>query len=485
MNHNIIKRTKIICTIGPASDTYETCKELFFAGMNVMRLNFSHGSYEEHFKKVEISRRLEEEDGIIMPILLDTKGPEIRTHNFVGGQATIERDSIVKISMEEVEGTSTLFSVNFAGLYDDVKIGDRIKLDDGNLTLTIIDKDEENKLIVTKAYNRHTIKNRRGVNCPDTEISMPYLSEKDINDIIWGCKNRVHIIAASFVRTAEDIHDIRKILIEHNRSDIQIMAKIENPTALKNIDSIIEASDSIMIARGDLGVEIPAEEVPVAQMNIIKKCRIAGKPVVTATQMLDSMKSNPNPTRAEVSDVANAVLDSTDAVMLSAESANGEYPVLACSMQAKIADNIEAYLNYSQLAQEAYETSHKNNNDAIANAVANIASLIGASLIISFSRTSKTSRRISKARPCCPILSVSDSRSACFGACLHWGVYPLLVKALPEFIEDMEVLAILKAKQVGLKPGDKVILTGGTPVGSGKSNFMKILKIPEPRGVRL
>lgn len=485
MNHNIIKRTKIICTIGPASDTYETCKELYFAGMNIMRLNFSHGSYEEHYKKIKISKRLEDEDGIIMPILLDTKGPEIRTHDFVGGKALIERDSIVKISMKEVEGTSSLFSVNFPGLFDDVKIGDRIKLDDGNLTLNIIDKDEENKIIITKAYNRHEIKNRRGVNCPDTNISMPYLSEKDINDIIWGCKNSVNFIAASFVRTAEDINEIRKICNENKRNDMQIMAKIENPTAVRNIDEIIEASDAIMVARGDLGVEIPAEDVPVAQLNIIKKCRIAGKPVVTATQMLDSMKTNPNPTRAEVSDVANAVLDGTDSVMLSAESANGEYPVLACSMQAKIADKMEKYLNYELLAREAYETSQKNNNDAIANAVANMASLINAELIVTFSKTSQTAKRISKARPCCPILSVSDSRSACYGSCLSWGVYPILVKSIPEFIEDMEVLAILKAKQVGLKPGAKVILTGGTPVGSGKTNFMKIITIPEPRGVSL
>ena len=485
MNHNIIKKTKIICTIGPASDNYETCKELFFAGMNLMRLNFSHGTYEEHKKKTEISRELEEKDGIIMPVCLDTKGPEIRTHNFKDGSALIKRDSIVKVSMEEVEGNSEILSVNFPGLYDDIEVGHRIKLDDGNLTLTVIEKDEKNRILITTAYNTHVIKNKRGVNCPDTVISMPYLSEKDINDLVWGCQNRIHFIAASFVRTADDVNAIRKILIENGRDDIQIIAKIENPTAIENIDEIIEVSDALMVARGDLGVEIPAEEVPVAQINIIKKCRIAGKPVITATQMLDSMKTNPNPTRAEVSDVANAVLGGSDSVMLSAESANGEYPVLACNMQAKIAENMENYLNYSALSREAYETSHKNNNDAIANAVANMALLINAELIVTFSATAQTAKRMSKARPCCPILAVSDSRSACFGSCLSWGVYPLLVTELPQFIEDMEVLAIIKARKIGLKPGAKVILTGGTPVGSGRSNFMKIITIPELRGDRL
>lgn len=477
----ISKRTKVVCTIGPASDTYEKCKELYEAGMNVMRINFSHGEYEEHLKKTEISRRLEIEDGIIVPVILDTKGPEIRTHKFKGGAASIQTDDIVRITMNEILGDETIFSVTFPGLYDDVKIGDRIKLDDGNLTLTVIEKDEEKHELVTKAYNHHVIKDRRGVNCPDSVISMPYISEKDRNDLIWGCQNNISFIAASFVRNAQDVLDIRQILHENGRDDIQIISKIENPSALKCIDEIIEVSDAIMVARGDLGVEIPAEEVPVAQKDIITKCRIAGKPVITATQMLDSMKTNPNPTRAEVSDVANAVLEGSDAVMLSAESASGEYPVLATSMQAKIASKMEHYLDYEHLAHEAYDTSLKNNNDAIANAIANTALLIGAELIVSFSETSQTALRISKSRPCCPILSVSNNRAACFTSALSWGVYPVLVPAIPQFIEEMEVLALLKAKNLGLAPGAKIILTGGSPVGSGRTNFMKIITIPSPR----
>ena len=334
---NISKKTKVVCTIGPASDTYEKCKELYNAGMNVMRINFSHGSYEEHGKKLEIARELWEKDGILIPVMLDTKGPEIRTHLFEGGCAPINTDDIIRISMKEVLGNNHKFSVTFPNLINDVKIGDRIRLDDGNLTLLITDIDKENNEIVTKALNHHVIKDRRGVNCPDTVISMPYISEKDRNDIIWGCKNEISLIAASFVRTPDDVKEIRKILIENNRPDIKIISKIENPGAVKLIDEIIEVSDGIMVARGDLGVEVPAEDVPVIQRNIILKCRRAGKPVITATQMLDSMKTNPNPTRAEVSDVATAVTEGSDAVMLSAESASGEYPVLAASMQAKIA----------------------------------------------------------------------------------------------------------------------------------------------------
>ena len=474
---NISKKTKVVCTIGPASDTYEKCKELYNAGMNVMRINFSHGSYEEHGKKLEIARELWEKDGILIPVMLDTKGPEIRTHLFEGGCASINTDDIIRISMKEVLGNNHKFSVTFPNLINDVKIGDRIRLDDGNLTLLITDIDKENNEIVTKALNHHVIKDRRGVNCPDTVISMPYISEKDRNDIIWGCQNEISLIAASFVRSPDDVKEIRKILIENNRPDIKIISKIENPGAVSLIDEIIEVSDGIMVARGDLGVEVPAEDVPVIQRNIILKCRRAGKPVITATQMLDSMKTNPNPTRAEVSDVATAVTEGSDAVMLSAESASGEYPVLAASMQAKIASKMEEYLPYEQLSQEAYNVSDKTNNDAIANSVANTALLIGAKLIVCLSESIETVTRISKSRPCCPILAVSNDKNLCLTSSLNWGVYPVLIPYLPQFIEEMEVLALMKARQLGIKEGSPIILTGGTPTGSKKMNFVKIITL--------
>lgn len=480
---NISKKTKIVCTIGPASDTYEKCRELFNAGMTVMRINFSHGNYDEHLKKVEIAKQLEEREGILVPIMLDTKGPEIRTHLFEGGSAAIETDQIVRITMNEILGNKDRFSVTFEGLYDDVKVGDRIKLDDGNLTLVVIEKDKKNRELVTKAVNHHVIKDRRGVNCPDTKVSMPYISEKDYNDIVWGCEHNVTFIAASFVRDADDVRAIRKIINEHNRPDIKIISKIENPNAVRAMDEIIQESDGIMVARGDLGVEVPAEEVPVIQKELINKCRIAGKPVITATQMLDSMKSNPNPTRAEVSDVANAILESSDAVMLSAESASGEYPILATEMQAKIASKMEHYLDYEKLAKEAYDTSLKNNNDAISNSVANTALLIGAKLIVTLTETGEAATRISKARPICPILSVSNKRQVCLASCLNWGVYPILIPSMPQFIEEMEALALVKARQLGIEPGSPIILTGGTPTGASKTNFMKIITLKSVKEV--
>lgn len=477
---NITKKTKVVCTIGPASDTYEKCLELYHAGMNVMRMNFSHGSYEEHGKKVAIAKKLWENDKIIMPLMLDTKGPEIRTHLFKDGKAKFETDSIVRVSMTEVLGDSTHFSVTYPGLYDDCEVGQHIKLDDGNITFVIEEKDEKKKELVCRALNHHEVKDRRGVNCPETEIQMPYISEKDYNDIVWGTKQEeVAYIAASFVRDANDVLDIRKILVENGRSDIKIISKIENPLAVKNIDDILKVTDAIMVARGDLGVEIPAEDVPVVQKLLIEKCRIAGKPVITATQMLDSMKTNPNPTRAEVSDVANAVSSGTDAVMLSAESASGEYPVEAASMQAKISAKMEKYLPYAHLANEAFETSNKNNNDAISNAVATTAILIDAKLIVVLAETDEAISRLSKARPCCPILSVSNDMKICRSSTLMWGVYPTYIPFIPQLIEEMEVFALFKARELGIPAGSNIILTGGTPTGSNKTNFMKIIRTRE------
>lgn len=482
---NISKKTKIVCTIGPSSDNFDTCLNLYNAGMNVMRINFSHGTYEEHLKKIDIADRLFKEKGIIIPVMLDTKGPEIRTHDFKDGLASIETNQKVIISMEPMLGTKDKFSVTYSNLFDDVQINQRIKLDDGNLTLLVVGKDEKNREIITKSLNHHVIKNKRGVNCPDTNINLPYISEKDYNDIVWGCKHNISFIAASFVRSPEDVLEIRKILEDNNRKDIKIISKIENPNAVRMIDDIIKVSDGIMVARGDLGVEVPAEDVPVIQKEVIQKCRIAGKPVITATQMLDSMRSNPNPTRAEVSDVANAVLESSDAVMLSGESASGEYPIESCSMQAKISTRMENYLPYEKLSLEAFETSNKNNNDAISNSVANTALLIGAKLIVCLTEGEETVSRIAKARPCCPILSVSNDLHICKTSCLIWGVYPVYVPYLPQFIEEMEVLALLKARELKLPAGSPIILTGGTPTGSNKNNFMKIITVNEFKEVEL
>ncbi|MCH5180891.1 MAG: pyruvate kinase [Erysipelotrichales bacterium] len=474
---NISKNTKIVCTIGPASDNYDTLSQLIDAGMNIMRLNFSHGEYKDHLAKIELIRQLEKDKGYIIPIILDTKGPEVRCHLFKDGKAEIQRDSIVRISMEEILGDETKFSVTYSNLFDDVEIGNKIRIDDGNLELDIIEKDFEKRELVTKARNTHTITNRKGVNAPFTRLSMPFISKKDEEDLKFGCENGIDYVAASFTRRPEDILEIKKVLAKYGRPDIGVIAKIENQEGVDKINEIIDVSDGIMVARGDLGVEVPSEVVPVIQSRIIEQCRIKGKPVITATQMLDSMQKRPVPTRAEVSDVANAIHEGTDCVMLSAESASGEYPVLATEMQAKISKTMEKYLDYEKLAHEAYDTSEKNNSDAISNSVANTALLIGAKLIVTISGRGTTPRRISKARPCCPIVCISSSRETLLKLGLFWGVYGILVPKVPNLIEEMEVLAIIKARDLGVDTGDTVILTGGTPAGAKGTNFMKILTL--------
>lgn len=479
MIEQLTKKTKIVCTIGPASESKAMLIRLLKAGMNVARLNFSHGSYEEHLRKIETIRSIEREEKILIPIMLDTKGPEIRTHDFEGGSATVATGAEARISMEPLLGTASRFSVTFAGLFDDVKVGDRIKLDDGNLTFIVRAKDKEHREIVVVAQNHCVIKNKRGVNCPDTHLSLPFISEHDRRDLIWGCQNGVDYVAASFVRCAEDIAAIRAILSQNHGEHIQIISKIENTEAVRNLDEIIQASDGLMVARGDLGVEIPPEDVPVVQREMIEKCRILGRPVITATQMLDSMKYNPNPTRAEVSDVATAVLESSDAVMLSAESASGEYPEEAVAMQRKIAAKMEEVLDYENMAQVAFDSSSKNVNDAIANSVADTALLLSAKLIVCFSETGATARRVSKARPVCPVIEVSNSRPTCINGVLNWGVYPKLVKKVPQFIEEMEVLAIHLARLHRIPTGSTIIITGGTPVGAGKTNFMKVITLDD------
>lgn len=478
---NIAKNTKIVCTIGPASESKEMLEKLLENGMNVARLNFSHGTYEEHLAKILKIREFQK-DGIYIPIMLDTKGPEIRCHDMENNKILIKKDSILRISMTQVLGTTSKISVNFPGLYNDVKIGNHIKIDDGKLDLLVIDKDEENKEIITKALCEHELSNKKGVNCSGARLSMPFISKKDEEDLIWGCEHDIDFISASFIRNKEDVEAIRKILVDHAHPEIRIISKIENCEALNNLEEIVEASDAIMVARGDLGVEVPFEEVPLVQKRLLNICRKMGKPTITATQMLDSMTHSPIPTRAEVSDVATAIAESTDCVMLSGESASGEYPAEAVLTQAKIARAMESDLDYEKLAQEAYDTSNKDNNDAIANSVANTAKLIGSKLIVSFTETGKSSRRISKARPCCPILSISNRKTTVLQNALYWGIYSVLIPTrMPDFIEEMESIAIFYAKRMGIKPGDSVLLSSGTPTAAGKTNFMRIITIPKDR----
>lgn len=476
---NLSKNTKIVCTIGPASESKEMLIQLIESGMNVCRINFSHGTYEEHLRKIKVVREFEKE-GIYIPIMLDTRGPEIRCFDIENKTTIVQRNSIVRITTKEILGNNELFGVNYKGFYDDVTIGSHVKIDDGKLDLLVIDKDKTKKEIICKALVTHELKSKKGVNLVGSRNSMPFISEKDKEDLIFGCKNNVDYISASFVRNAQDIRDIRKILVDNGQPDIMIISKIENVLALENIDEIIEESDGIMVARGDLGVEIPPEDVPIVQDELIKKCRIKGKPVITATQMLDSMTHNLVPTRAEVSDVATAVVESSDCIMLSGESASGEYPNESVQMQARISARMEKELNFEQLARDAYETSEKNNNDAIANSIANTAKLINAQLIVNFTETGKSTRRISKARPCCPILSISNNKKTVYQNALYWGVHSVYIPTnMPDFIEEMEAVALYYARKIGFKPGDQILISGGTPSKAGKMNFLRIVQIPE------
>lgn len=471
------KKTKIICTIGPASDTYEKLVQLVDAGMNVMRLNFSHGGGEEQQHKIDLARRLEKEKGVYIPVMLDTKGPEIRVGKIENDAVRVNKDDIMRITMNPIIGNNNRFSVSFSGLYDDLLIGDVLQIDDGNLSLKVIEKDGNNRELIVKAVNSHTLKSKKGVNVPSQRLSLPFISEQDERDLIYGAEHGIDFIAASFVREADNILQIKKILASHGGEKIPVIAKIENSFALKNLDEIIQVSDGIMVARGDLGVEIPVEEVPIYQKKIIRKCLHYGKPVITATQMLDSMQSLPRPTRAEVSDVAHAIEQGTDAVMLSAESASGLYPVEATLMQSKIALVMEKQLDYVQFAREAYETSSKMTSDAIANSVATTSRLIEADLIFVFTESGDSARRIARNRPYCPIIAVSDRRKTVLELALVWGVHATYVPKIPQFLEDLEVLALLKSRQFGIGDNNLIIMAGGFPSGVGKTNYMKIIKL--------
>jgi pyruvate kinase len=478
MRLNISKKTKIVCTIGPASDTPEMILKLYDAGMNVMRINFSHGTYDGQLAKLKIAREFESKYGIYIPVALDTKGPEIRTGYMENGCVPVKKGQVMRITKTPMTGTSEKFYCTYEGLYGDVKVGDAILIDDGNLIMKVIEKDEKAQEIVVEAQNDHYIKDQKGMNIPMSTLSMPYISKQDESDLKFGCEHDMDAIFASFCRRPEDIADIKAILKKYGKPDIPVFPKIENPEAVGKIEDIVKASDGVMVARGDLGDEIPPEQVPLVQRKIIQLCRKYGKPVITATQMLDSMTSHPRPTRAEVSDVATAIDESSDCVMLSGESASGQYPVESVKMQASIAQAMEAELPYEKLAQQAFDTSERTNNDAIANSIATTALLIGAKLIINFTQTGNSSKRISKARPCCPIISVTNNRTTALRGAWTWGVYSVLIKtSMPDFIEEMEVLALKIARDLGIEAGSPIIIAGGTPTGAGKTNFMRIVNV--------
>lgn len=469
------KKTKIVCTIGPVSENKETLTKLVKEGMNIARLNFSHGSYEEHGERINLIREVSQETKKPIGILLDTKGPEIRLGDFENGGVDFAEGDEVTIVKEEVLGNHDWFTLRCPEVFNDVKKGDYILMDDGKMRVDITDV-EPGSVIKGVVANPHFLKSRKGCNLPGIILSMPFVSAKDEADIRFGAKNDVDYIAASFVRRREDVLAIRKILIDENKDNIQIIPKIENQEGFDNLRDILEVSDGVMVARGDLGVNVSLEYVPIYQKQMIKIANEMGKPVITATHMLESMQENPRPTRAEASDVANAIMDGTDAIMCSGETAAGHYPVEAVHTMTKIANAVEPMIPYKERLKQGIKSSRRTMNDAIAISVADTSLAIDVKCIVAFTQSGNTAKRLAKFRPEAPIVAV------CFDAVTErsllpvFGVFPY-VSAIQNSQENDVQLARNIAQEYGFNKGDNIIVVAGYPVGSGSTNMMKIVQI--------
>ncbi|MDF2671054.1 MAG: pyk, partial [Paenibacillus sp.] len=473
-----MRKTKIVCTIGPSSESLPMLKQLITAGMNVARLNFSHGDFEEHGNRIRNIRQACKELNCTVAILLDTKGPEIRTGKLQADSYELVQDEQIVLTTEEIIGDNRRLSITYKELPDDLHIGSTILIDDGLIGLTVVDI--RGTEIDCRIVNGGTIKSKKGVNVPGVKISLPGITEKDANDIIFGIEQGVDFIAASFVRKASDVLEIRQLLERYDAQHIQIISKIENQEGVANLDEILEVSDGLMVARGDLGVEIPAEEVPLVQKNMIKKGNYVGKPVITATQMLDSMQRNPRPTRAEASDVANAIFDGTDAIMLSGETAAGKYPIESVQTMSRIAERAEHALDYREMFVKQSSAQQRTITEAISQSVANSALDLEAKAIITPTESGYTARMVSKYRPKSAILAVTPNEQVMRRLCLIWGVIPIQGEDARN-TDEMFQLAVDNSMKAGLiRLGDLVIITAGVPVGrSGTTNLMKVHHVGE------
>lgn len=470
-----MRKTKIICTIGPASESEERLKELMLAGMNVARLNFSHGSYEEHKKKYDRIIKVSNELGISVATLLDTKGPEIRLKDIEGGRTELVSGQKFILTTEDVIGNNEKVSITYKNLKDDITVGTTILIDDGLIEM-VVEAIEETDIICT-VVNGGPISNHKGVNVPGAELSMPYISEVDRSDIMFGCDMGFDFLAASFVRCKEDILEVRKILDDHG-SHMKIIAKIENMQGIRNLEEILAVSDGIMVARGDLGVEIPMEEVPVVQKRMIKMAEAQGKHVITATQMLESMIKNPRPTRAEATDIANAIYDGTTAIMLSGETAAGAYPVEAVKTMARIAERSEQDIDYNSRMKRRENIDNFDVTTAISHATCTTAMDLKATAIITVTISGFTAGMISRYKPSCPIIACSVSPKICRQLSLSWGVIPVWI-ARESTTDDLFDVAVSTAEKAGyIKKGDQVVLTAGVPLGvSGKTNMLRVVEV--------
>lgn len=470
-----MRKTKIICTLGPASTDKETIREMIKAGMNVARFNFSHGSHEEHLAKLVTIRELRTQMKLPIATLLDTKGPEIRLWKFEGGSTQLTAGTTFTLTTREVLGNDKLVTVSYADLPRDVEKGTRILLDDGLIELRVKEIKNGTDILCT-VVNSGKISDRKGVNLPGTRISMPYLSDTDRNDILFGIQQGFDFIAASFVRSPQDVLDIRRVLTDNNCRSIKIIAKIENAEGVENLDSILKTADGIMVARGDLGVEIEMQEIPILQKMMIHKCYWSGKMVITATQMLESMIGNPRPTRAEASDVANAIYDGTSAIMLSGETAAGKYPIEAVKTMATIAHRVEADIDYRKRFRNREDEKSPSITDAISHATCTTAHDLEAAAIIPVSKSGRTARMISKYRPAVPIIACTNNEYTYRQLALSWGVVPVMIPEQENTDSLLESAIQGALEQSGLiKDGDLVVLTAGIPVGmSGTTNLLKV-----------
>lgn len=470
-----MRKTKIICTIGPASESEERLRELMLAGMNVARFNFSHGTHEEQKAKYERVLKVRKELGLPVATMLDTKGPEIRLRDFEGGKVELKAGETFTLTTEEIMGTAQRATISYKNLKNDISVGTTLLIDDGLIELEVEKISGED--IICRVINGGFVSNHKGVNVPGAILSMPYISDADMEDILFGIKEGYELIAASFVRSKEDIYELRKILQEHG-SDMKIIAKIENMQGIENLEEILEASDGIMVARGDMGVEIPMEEVPVLQKKMIKMANAQGKHVITATQMLESMINHPRPTRAEATDIANAIYDGTTAIMLSGESAAGKYPVEAVKTMARIAESAEKDIDYRSRMRRNDEGDKSEITNAIAYATCSAAMDLNAAAIITVTMSGYTAEAISRFKPSCPIIGCAVNERVCDQLNLLWGVNPLLIKK-DETSEELFADAVLAAKEAGyVNTGDIVVITAGVPLGiTGTTNMIHVVEV--------
>lgn len=474
MKPDILKKTKIVCTIGPASQSPEVLEQLIKNGMNVARLNFSHGSHEEHLEKIKTIKRIRRKLNVPLGLMLDTKGPEIRIGKFEEKEYFLKPDDIFTLTTRNIVGNKDIVSVSYEGLPQDVEKGSIISVDDGLIQLEVIEIKDGTE-IVCRVQNNGVISNNKGVNLPGRVTNLPSITPKDVDDIKFGIENGIDMIAASFVRKKEDIYDIRKVLEDHGGEDILIISKIESQEGVDNADEIIEASDGIMVARGDLGVEIRTELIPLVQKEIIRKCNKAAKPVITATQMLDSMQRNPRPTRAETTDVANAIIDGTDCVMLSGETAAGKYPVEAVKTMRDICITTELSDDFEENIYQTEIDRKITTTNAISKSTCTIASQLRAKAIITCTASGNTAKAVSKFRPRTNIIACTINEKVARRLSVSWGVYPIIVDTAYETDELIERAIVGALKENYVQEGDLTVLTAGIPLGvSGTSNLIKV-----------